>query len=280
MCAVWRNSLIWLYLLVCFINKREIKKGSSRDDANQKEIARSSKSSFNLLRDIFDLFSFLLTCLRKQMMYCQRVAHNSLSKSVHGCHTNATKSHAIHCSSASINSWRISHLQSNWNQSFKPEEMASHIAQAFIAILAIVLFNSCFAQVIQKINVKEKNMCILCENSLTWTKLFYEKNYKSIFHSIQLTFSPNWGKRSGSNQLDIGNAASSNLNNNDNAIGDSAFRFGTIRNAPNVNGNNCKPSIDSVMLIYRMIQVITYILLTKICLIFCFLSKFEQKNRT
>ncbi|XP_055303566.1 red pigment-concentrating prohormone-like [Sitodiplosis mosellana] len=93
--------------------------------------------------------------------------------------------------------------------------MASHIAQVFIAILAIVLLNSCFAQ---------------------------------------LTFSPNWGKRSGSNQLDIGNSASPNLNNNDNSIGDSAFRFGNVRNVPSMNGNNCKPSIDSVMLIYRMIQ--------------------------
>ncbi|XP_031632018.1 adipokinetic hormone [Contarinia nasturtii] len=91
--------------------------------------------------------------------------------------------------------------------------MASHIAQVFVVILAIVLLNSCFAQ---------------------------------------LTFSPNWGKRSAPNQLDIGNSATSNLNNNnDNNIGDTAYRFGTARN---LNLNNCKPSIESLMNIYRMIS--------------------------
>lgn len=68
-----------------------------------------------------------------------------------------------------------------------------------------------------------------------------------------MTFTPNWGKRSGSNQLDIGNSAATGLNNNGNSAIDTMFRFGATRNA--ANGNNCKPSVDSVMLIYRMIQV-------------------------
>lgn len=68
-----------------------------------------------------------------------------------------------------------------------------------------------------------------------------------------MTFTPNWGKRSGSTQLEIGNSATNGLNSNGIGISDTMFRFGATRNSPN--GINCKPSVDSIMLIYHMIQV-------------------------
>lgn len=48
-----------------------------------------------------------------------------------------------------------------------------------------------------------------------------------------------------------------NSNTNENGVinnGDPAFRL-SIKPPPNPAGNNCKPSIDSLMLIYHMIQV-------------------------
>lgn len=126
--------------------------------------------------------------------------------------------------------------------------MGSRIAFVFGIVFVVLIVNSCFAQVIQYSSVIEE----IHQN-------YFLKNQKliSILLSVQLTFSPNWGKRSALNQLDFGNSAGSTLNSNG-INADSSMRFGAMHGASNANGNNCKPSIDSLTLIYRMIQVNFY----------------------
>lgn len=73
-----------------------------------------------------------------------------------------------------------------------------------------------------------------------------------------MTFSPNWGKRNALNQLDFANSAANALNGNG-INSDSSMHYGSAAHGatnPNGNNNNCKPSVDSLMLIYRLIQAI------------------------
>lgn len=73
---------------------------------------------------------------------------------------------------------------------------------------------------------------------------------RPIFNSEQLTFTPNWGKRSnsplfGGFNTNGGNGGSGATNN---------AGITTSSTTTNFNGNGCKTSLDSLMMIYRLIQ--------------------------
>lgn len=62
---------------------------------------------------------------------------------------------------------------------------------------------------------------------------------KNIFEPFQLTFTPSWGKRDAASLTSAGAAAQ--------MVGGSSMYPGAE--------NNCKTSLDSMMIIYRLIQV-------------------------
>lgn len=120
-----------------------------------------------------------------------------------------------------------------------------NMGSSVITVLAIVIFatvlNICYAQVLYS------GCCTCCTRCMSTCRLlllFY-------FH-FQLTFSPNWGKRSnllGSNSPLLG------LNANIGGTGATNNGGGpNPSNAANFNGNGCKTSLDSLMMIYHLIQ--------------------------
>lgn len=127
-----------------------------------------------------------------------------------------------------------------------------------IVILAATL-NICFAQV--RFSVY---------SSFQWQWL-----NRPIFNSEQLTFTPNWGKRSnsplfGGFNTNGGNGGSGATNN---------AGIATSSTTTNFNGNGCKTSLDSLMMIYRLIQASFSILPFSSSMIFVFSIFHISDNR-
>ena len=102
-----------------------------------------------------------------------------------------------------------------------------------LKLLNIVLIGSCLFLCL---NVSVTNSQVSVENSVKIINLYIIEIF-FYKHLLQLTFTPNWGKRTSTAQASVQSLLG--------VVGDN-------NNAQN--NNNCNPKMESLILIYRLVQ--------------------------